>query len=591
MSKILLPIIRPILTPLFGSTLSSDSDIGVGEPPTLESILAKAGPQSGHWDLRTTATLFQPVNVEDPEFDPATDLVPITASGQPLGVALDQLHELSSGNHLYTSPTKAPEYWIDPFTSEPCTWYNTTVETPMYWGPLLGVGCTGVTGTICIAYTTGAQVFNLTASDAIPPGPMIAAYFFDFVLSNAEATVMKAHMDAIVADDSWLGYVIGTSYTDTITVASAGVQIHFSVDPTHDSDEWPDGGGLFASLTLSEARQRFKITVADPSEFNPGNVFHPDLGEGFVLDLFANETWTKDLYDDVAERVNGWKVSKGVYGEGNPAEYGALAICQRANPNPIVQLLVSDHNPSFAVLPYLLHSHPLGYSYTFTSALRRAYVYEIGADIEVFSNGPAPNFNACVNLKSITFIVENVTGLLPTIGPALKYYGMAGYVDPQPCPVLPSTLGSVSMYYCNLTTMPDYSAMSGASYLYFSGNQLSGVVPSLTAATTGVPLNANNARYMFDNNSGITGYAGGQIAPVAPDQYALAGIQVRFNGCSLDQASVDAVLKACLDMGYDRNDGAICRCYLHQGTNSAPSALGLTYKSSLQALGWTVQHN
>lgn len=563
------PFATAIAGPVAGPLTSPG--VGGGAAPTLESILAKAGPQSVHLDLRDGATLFQ---------DIAGVATPVTTSGQPLGCIVDLLngHKVAAAG----TGTRA-EYWIDPLTSEPVTWYD-LVDDLLLWPDVVGA-----VGTFCVAYSTGAQVFDLTAGAHIPPGPMIACYFFDFVLSDAEATVMKATMDAIVVDDSWLGYVIGTSYTDMITVASAGVQIHFSVDPTHDSDEWPDGGGLFASLTLSEARQRFKITVADPSEFNPGNVLHPDLGEGVVLDLFANETWTKDLHDDVAERVNGWNVSKGGYGANNPTEYGAMNVCQRANPTPIVLIYVSD--PAFPTTAYELHHQPLGYSMVFTSALRRVYVYEPGSSVVVFSNHAAPDFEACVNLKSLNFTVENVTGALPTIPASLRYYGVSGFVTPQPCPVLPATLKSVSIYNCNLTAMPDYSAMSGAAYLYFTSNNLNGVVPSLTAATTGIGVDENNARYMFDNNPGITGYAGGQIAPVAPDQYALGGIQVRFTGCSLDQASVDAVLKACLDMGYDRNGGDTCRCYVHQGTNAAPSALGLTYKTALQALGWTVYTN
>ncbi len=544
-------------------------DLGL-EVVDLTSILAKAGPQSAFFNLNESATLFQ---------DLAGTTTPVTTSGQPLGCMIDLLngHKASAASNA----TRA-EYWIDPLTSEPVTWYDLSNDL------LLWPTIAGAVGTFCVAYSTGAQVFNLEADTHLPPGPMIACYFFDFVLSNAEAAFMKAHMDTYVADDSWLGYVVGTSYTDVITVPSAGVQVHFSVDPTHDSDNWPDMGGLAAVLTLSEARQRFRITVANPSEFNPGNVFRPELGEVFILDLFANETWTHDLYDDVAARVNGWNVSKGVGGANNRTEYGAMNVCQRANPNPIVQIYVS--NPTFPTTAYELHHQPLGYSMVFTSALRRVYVYEPGSSVVVFSNLAAPDFEACVNLKAFTFVVENVTGALPTIPASLLHYEASGFVTPQPCPVLPATLKSASIYTCHLTTMPDYSAMSGVTYLDFTDNHLEGVVPSLTGATSGIVGDGDDASYMFDGNPGITGYAGGQIAPVSPGAYDTAGIQVRFIGCGMDQASVDAVLKACLDMNYDAN-GQTCQCYVHQGTNAAPSALGLTYVAALQALGWTVHHN
>jgi hypothetical protein len=59
-----------------------------------------------------------------------------------------------------------------------------------------------------------------------------------------------------------------------------------------------------------------------------------------------------------------------------------------------------------------------------------------------------------------------------------------------------------------------------------------------------------------------------------------------LSGCALDQANVDGVLADLDSAGLSNGE-----VDLSAGTNSAPSAAGLTSKASLEGKGWTVTVN
>lgn len=550
-----MPTIRPVIRPVIRSVVRGYSPNRI----TLAQLLAKAGPLTAHYDLRNRRSLTQ---------DGTT---PITASGQPLGRVTDLTR---NGNDAQALGALRPEYWVDPVTGEPTLWYN-FVDQQLDWPTIAGAR-----GTFCVAYTTGAQVFDITAVANVPPGPIVEAIFFDYILTDAECAAMYEHLNAKLVDTSWYGYATGTSYDCGKAPPESQTKIIFSVDGSKPAP------AVDTVFTLTVPRQRFKIKIGNPDGFDAS----PNDGP-FGLGT-SDSVWLRsDMRDMLSEEFDHRVINNSA-----AYSYGALNALIRASEWPLYSVYFTGDT---------YEGDPVDRSYreyieevsgwVAPATLRRFYSvekeeYPLG---RVFTApGAAPNFDAATKLIELSlrnFEATHMTGLMPPIVATLESYVLSGYADPQPIPPVPAQL-PLNLQGNALTGMVDFTGRNGQSQVYMSYNNLSGVVPSFTAISTGIPTTARAYRMMFDWNPEITGYAGGLIPPpTLPGQYDFGGVQIRFTGAKLDQASVDAVFAAAVNM----NVTAVspCRCYMHQGTNATPSAAGLADVATLRARGWTVYHN
>ncbi len=139
---------------------------------------------------------------------------------------------------------------------------------------------------------------------------------------------------------------------------------------------------------------------------------------------------------------------------------------------------------------------------------------------------------------------------------------------------IPDLSAALEVFDCDsnqLTgSIPDLSANTALTTFYCYSNQLTGSIPDLSA---------NTALMSFMCNSNqLTGYTGGGLGTNTND--------MQFQDNALTQAAVDLLLSDLVDAGH--NGGQI---WLHQGTNSPPSAQGMADVDTLQSLGWDVQVN
>ena len=125
-------------------------------------------------------------------------------------------------------------------------------------------------------------------------------------------------------------------------------------------------------------------------------------------------------------------------------------------------------------------------------------------------------------------------------------------------------------------------------------NDLSGSIPSLTNNTalfafdasdnylTGsIPYLGNTSLQVISvANNQLTGYVSGSV----PSSLTVFLAQIN----QLSQPAVDGILE---DLDNAGATGPSAFALLNGGTNSTPSATGLTYKANLQAKGWTVLTN
>lgn len=183
-----------------------------------------------------------------------------------------------------------------------------------------------------------------------------------------------------------------------------------------------------------------------------------------------------------------------------------------------------------------------------------------------------------------------------------------------------SAYTSLTQFYCNFNqligSIPNLSSNTALTHFYCHGNQLTGSMPSLstntslihfycydnqlTGSISSLSSNASMTRFYCYNNqitgsipnlSGcaalvffhcysnkITSYGGGGFAA------ALKNVNVSNN--LLDQTSIDLILSDLVSAGATSGSAVL------GGTgNAAPSAAGITSKSTLVSRGWTVTTN
>ncbi len=192
-----------------------------------------------------------------------------------------------------------------------------------------------------------------------------------------------------------------------------------------------------------------------------------------------------------------------------------------------------------------------------------------------YLSGSIPDLSANTALIKITCASNHLTGSIPDLSAftALQYFSCNDNHLSGSIPDL-SANTALQYFYCSINrltgSIPDLSANTTLQYFYCEENQLSGSIPNLSANT------ALRNFYCYANQ--LTDYMGVALPG------SLTEIHAAIN--ALAQSAVDNIL-----LHLDAAGATNGTCYLDEGTNSPPSATGLTAKNNLIAKGWVVFTN
>ena len=213
--------------------------------------------------------------------------------------------------------------------------------------------------------------------------------------------------------------------------------------------------------------------------------------------------------------------------------------------------------------------------------------------------GNIPNLDSNLLLQQFSCQENDLSGSIPSLSnnTALFAFDASDNYLTGSIPDLSNNIGLVAFSVSNNElsgSIPDLSALSQLTIFNCALNNITGSIPNVNSnpvlaalvvndnlLTGHIPYLGNTSMTVTSAaNNQLTGYISGSV-PATLKTFSA------FNN-QLSQPAVDGILED-LDNAGATGPGAFV--YLFGGTNSTPSATGLTYKANLQAKGWTVLTN
>lgn len=503
------------------------------------------------------------------------------------------------------SPTLQPEYWVEPLTGEPLLWYDFINDT-MLWPTVQGA-----LGTVAVAYTTGAQVYDHVAIASIPHGPATEILFFDYRLSDEDCDFLRTYLNAKVVDPTWTGYLFndrlslsrGAATNSSLAEANLwkdiGIAFELSDGQVLQPDDFLDEGGwIWRSPVQTTPRMRFRVQLGDLSLYKPAGALYrtaiylddwnnggpivPDLPLGHLGHVVTDQALPYDNINSTYANLFGaaWFDERSpITNEYIVAQTMGYPEMRRVNSAPPMKRrmdwsLVRGVRlaPDGSGLPYDRRNY-MDNEPNWLNELPDDGVEFIGYnEFVVGSQGNITNF-----------LATKLTTVPPEIFATVGYQEvmLPNFIEQQDNLVVssPSPL-RILFTYSNLKGKT-ISIAPGTSVISFSAES-TGAIGSVPVGPGAVYLGS-----LYAENNSYTDFPAVTYDPVRAITYA---IRLYLQNNALAQAAIDNLIDLAMSHpGATAPAGS--RLYMNGGTNATPSAGGLAKIVTLRSRGWTVLHN
>lgn len=233
-----------------------------------------------------------------------------------------------------------------------------------------------------------------------------------------------------------------------------------------------------------------------------------------------------------------------------------------------------------------------------------------------YLSGTMPDTSGCTNLISLDVSGNEFTGAVSNVSPSVEILDISsnqftsmqsfasltnliqfacsynsGLTELPSLAPLAATLTHLSAEACGFVTVPSgISSLVNLISLQMTENySMEGSFPDVSALVSLVNVVFSDTMISgalpdFSSNVALqTISAGGTALSSFDGSFPDTLTTVYLGGAAFDEESIDNILSALVAAG--ASDGTL---YLADGTNSAPSAAGLTDKATLESRGWTV---